>query len=275
MERIVNAVLAAVDGTPAARCVLATASAVSQVLHLDARAVYVGDSPELVAGDAQELGLPLTVMHGPPHLRIIEAGEGPDVDLVVLALHGLPKHSEPGHTARAVATHLSKPVLVVPPEEPIRPVPRKVLFPLDGTRGVSAAVRPLIATYVAAGAEVIAVHVFEPNTVPRFLDGVPDEIVWRDEFLAQHCADLGIRLETRPGPTVLALLDVATREDVDVIALGWRQNLAPAHAQIVREVLQRARRPVALIPRHHPSIASSPGLAIAGHVPHLPRPTPG
>ena len=92
--------------------------------------------------------------------------------------------------------------------------------------GVSAAVRPLIAAYVAAGAEVIAVHVFEPHTVPMFLDGVPDEIAWRDEFLSQHCADLGIRLETRPGPTVLALLDVAAAEDVDVIALGWRQNLA-------------------------------------------------
>jgi nucleotide-binding universal stress UspA family protein len=274
----VNAVLAAVDGTPAALCVLATASAVSEVLHLDARAVHVGASPESVAGLAQQFGIPLAVMHGPPHLRIVEAGESPDVDLVVLALHGIPKHCEPGHTARAVATHLSKPVLVVPPEEPIRGVPRKVLFPLDGTRGVSAAVRPLIATYVAAGAEVIAVHVFEPRTVPRFLDGVPDEIVWRDEFLAQHCSDLGIRLETRPGPIVLALLDVATREDVDVIALGWRQNLAPTHAHVVREVLQRARRPVALIPRHHSSTPSANDSVTAGQVapqPHVgagPRP---
>ena len=117
--------------------------------------------------------------------------------------------------------------------------------------------------------------VFEPHTVPRFLDGVPDEIVWRDEFLAQHCSDLGIRLETRPGPTVLALLDVAAREDVDVIALGWRQNLAPAHAQIVREVLQRARRPVALIPQHHASITTRAGLAPAGRVSPLPRPTAG
>ena len=254
MEAVVSAVLAAVDGTPAARCVMATAAAVGRVLHLDARALYVGGSPEVIAGDAQELGLPLAVMHGPADRRIIEAGEGPDVDLVVLALHGVPRHSEPGHTARAVATHLSKPVLVVPPEEPIRPFPRKVLFPLDGTRGVSAAVRPLIARYVAAGAEVIALHVFEPQTVPRFLDGAPDELMWRDEFLAQHCSDLGIRLETRPGPIVLGLLDVAAQEDVDVIALGWRQNLAPAHAQVVREVLDRARRPVALIPRHSPGL---------------------
>lgn len=246
-----STVLAAVDATPAARCVLATARAVGQALHLEARALYVGESPDAAAEYAQEYGLPLLVVGGRPDVEIIAAGERPEVELVVLALHGLPGRNEPGHTARAVATQLTKPVLVVPPDAPIREAPRKVLIPLDGSHGVSDAVRPLIASYVAAGAEVIAVHVFEPDTVPMFLDGVPDEIAWRDEFLAQHCADLGIRLETRPGPTVLALLDVAASEDVDVIALGWHQDLAPEHAVVVREVLQRARRPVALIPRSH------------------------
>jgi hypothetical protein len=244
-----STVLAAIDTTPAATCVLATARAVSQALHLDARALHVGDSPGAADDFAQEYGMPLVVVPGRPDVRIIEAGEQPDVDLVVIALHGLPGRNEPGHTARAVATQLTKPVLVVPPDAPIRENPRRVLIPLDGTRGVSTAVRPLIAAYVAAGAEVIAVHVFEPHTVPMFLDGVPDEIAWREEFLSHHCADLGIRLETRPGPIVLALLDVAATEDVDVIALGWHQSLAPERAYVVREVLQRARRPVALIPR--------------------------
>jgi nucleotide-binding universal stress UspA family protein len=245
----VSTVLAALDGTPAARCVLATARAVGRALNLDVRALHVGDTPGDAQGMAEEYGIALLTVSGRPEVRIIEAGEQPDVDLVVLALHGLPGRNEPGHTARTVATHLTKPVLVVPPDAPIRETPRKVLIPLDGTRGVSTAVRPLIARYVAAGAEVIAVHVFEPSTVPMFLDGVPDEFAWRDEFLSQHCADLGVRLETRPGPIVLALLDVAAFEDVDVIALGWRQNLAPERAVVVREVLQRARRPVALIPR--------------------------
>lgn len=244
-----STILAAIDGTPAARYVLASARAVGQALHVQARALHVGESPGAAGAYAREFGLPLLVVPGRPDARIIEEGEQSDIDLVVLALHGLPGRFEPGHTARAVATHLTKPVLVIPPDAPIREAPRKVLIPLDGTRGVSAAVRPLIATYVAAGAEVIAVHAFEPHTVPMFLDGAPDEIAWRDEFLWQHCADLGVRLETRPGPTVLALLDVAATEDVDVIALGWRQNLAPQHATVVREVLQRARRPVALIPR--------------------------
>ena len=245
-----STVLAAVDSTPAARSVLATTRALSRVLHLDARALYVGSEPGFATECAEEAGLPLVVVTGSPHRRIVEAGEHPDVDLVVLALHGLPGRNEPGQTARAVATRLTKPVLVVPPEAAVRQAPRRMLIPLDGTRGVSSALRPLIATYVAAGAEVIAVHVFEASTVPRFLDGVPDEVVWREEFLSQHCADLGIRLETRPGPIVPALLDVAEAEDVDAIALGWRQNLAPERALVVREVLLRAGRPVALVPRH-------------------------
>jgi nucleotide-binding universal stress UspA family protein len=241
-------ILAAIDGTPASRSVVVTARAVGQALHLDVQALHVGRGPGEAAEYAEELGLPLVVVRGRPDVRIVEAGERPDVELVVLSLHGLPGRNEPGSTARAVATRLTKPVLVVPPEAPIRESPSRVLIPLDGTHGVSAAVRPLIARYVAAGAEVIAVHVFGPDTVPMFLDGMPDEVAWRDEFLWQHGADLGIRLETRPGPTVLALLDVAAAEDVDVIALGWRQNLAPDRAVVVREILERARRPVALIP---------------------------
>jgi nucleotide-binding universal stress UspA family protein len=257
-----STVLAAIDGTPASGPVLATAQAVARALHLEVHVLHVGRAPGRAAGYAAELDLPLVVMRGRPDLRIVEAGERPDVDLVVLSLHGVPGRTEPGSTARAVATRLTKPVLVVPPDAPIREAPSRVLIPLDGTRGVSAALRPLITRYVAAGAEVIAVHVFEPETVPMFLDGVPDEIAWRDEFLWQHCADLGIRLETRPGPTVLALLDVAAAEDVDVVALGWRQNLAPDRAIVVREILERARRPVALIPvggSHDPGGVEPPG----------------
>ena len=147
-----------------------------------------------------------------------------------------------------MATRLSKPVLVVPPDTTPRRTLTRVLFPLDGNRGVSAAMRPLIAAHVAAGFEVIALHVFQRDTVPRFLDRPEDIDVWREEFLAEHCAELGIRLATRPGPTADSLLDVAAGEDVDMIAMGWRQDLSPHHAAVVRKVLTTADRPVALVP---------------------------
>ena len=144
---------------------------------------------------------------------------------------------------------MSKPVLVVPPATAPRPTLTRVLFPLDGNRGVSDALRPLIAAYVAVGFEVIALHVFQPDTVPRFLDRPEDIDVWREEFLAEHCAELGIRLVTRPGPTTESLLDVAVAEDVDIIALGWHQDLSPHHAAVVRKVLTSSRPPR----RPHPS----------------------
>jgi nucleotide-binding universal stress UspA family protein len=194
----------------------------------------------------------MIVVPGEPADEIVRIGELADVALVVLALSDIPRRHAAGHTARAVATRLSKPVLVVPAGIPPRPTLTRVLFPLDGNRGVSTALRPLIAAYVALGFEVIALHVFRPDTVPRFLDRPEDITVWQEEFLAEHCAELGIRLLTRPGPTTESLLDVAVTEDVDIIALGWHQDLSPHHAAVVRRVLATADRPVALIPLPDP-----------------------
>jgi nucleotide-binding universal stress UspA family protein len=227
-------VLAAVDGTQAARPVLQTATRLARLLQADTLAIHVGDDPGLSREVAEELGAALIVVAGEPADEIVRAGERPDVALVVLAVCGLPEGHAPGDTARAVATRLSRPVLVVPPASAPRPTLTRVLFPLDGNRGVSDALRPLIAAYVAVGFDVIALHVFQPDTVPRFLD--------------EHCAELGIRLVTRPGPTTESLLEVAVTEDVDIIALGWHQDLSPHHAAVVRKVLTTADRPVALIP---------------------------
>jgi hypothetical protein len=49
------------------------------------------------------------------------------------------------------------------------------------------------------------------------------------------------------------LLRVADQDDVDVIALGWHQNLFPSHARVVRHVLAQADRPVALVPLPDPT----------------------
>lgn len=241
-------VLAAVDSTDAARSVLATTSAICRVLHTDAHAIHVGPDPADAATYAAELSIPLTVVHGDATSQIVAAARRDDVELLVLALNGLPGRHAPGHTARAVATALPKPVLVVPPEAPVRAAPSRVLMPLDGTQSVSVGLRPLISRYTAAGVEVVVLHVFNAKTVPRFFDGAEDALVWRSEFLAKHCAELGLRLETRPGPTVSSVLEVAAEEDVDVIALGWHQLLSERRARVVQEVLRAADRPIALVP---------------------------
>ncbi|MGB8020973.1 MAG: universal stress protein [Candidatus Nanopelagicales bacterium] len=241
-------ILAAIDDTQAARSVLSHTCAIKRALRFEARALHVGEPSDACTAFAGELDVAITFRPGEPAEGIIAAAGDPEVAMVVLALHGLPGRHVPGHTAIAVATQLTKPLVVVPPETQARTAPRRILFPLDGTEGVSRGVRPLISSCVAAGLEVVALHVFEPSTVPRFLDGSEDAAVWRDEFLARHCAEMGLRLETRTGPTIEALLDLAVQEDVDAIALGWRQDLSPERAQVVRHALTSAGRPVVLIP---------------------------
>jgi nucleotide-binding universal stress UspA family protein len=250
-------VLAAIDHTPAARPVLATTVAVARVLKAVPRAIHArgqgpaegpADGATAAEEEARSYGIPLIVVDTAPVTAIVEAAENPEVALVALALHGQPSRHAAGDTALAVVTQLSKPLLVVHPEQPVRADPKRVLFPLDGTRGVSSAVRSMISWVIGAGVEVIAIHVFDPRTVPRFLDAAEDLDMWSDEFLARHCAELGVRLEVRTGDPARATLDLAAEEDVDVIALGWRQDLTPEHARVVRTMLVEARRPVALIP---------------------------
>lgn len=242
-------VLAAIDSTPAARPVLATAVAIARVLNATPAAVHAR-SPDLriPAEEAGAIGVPLALADGQPVSAIVEAAERPEVAMVVLALHGQPGRHAPGHTALAVVAQLTTPVLIVPPDKPVRSNPKRMLFPLDGTRGVSAAVESMIASLRGAGVEVVAIHVFDAETVPQFLNGAHDLDIWAGEFLARHCRELGVRLELRSGDPAKAILDLAEAEDIDVIALGWRQNLSPDRARVVRTVLGEAGRPVALVP---------------------------
>lgn len=261
-----NVVLAAIDATEAARPVLATAVGLSHTLQVATRALHVAGegNPRVPADLAEEFDVPFELAgpaaHSDKVAAIVAAAEDPDVSAVVLALHGLPGGAEagpdqqptgrqPGRTALAVTAQVTKPVVVVPPDQPITAAPRRVLFPLDGTHRVSTAVHATVRTYVEAGFEAIAVHVFEPKTVPRFLDGPADAVIWADEFAArQHVAELGVRLVVGVGEPVAKLLQVADAEDVDMIALGWRQDLSAERSRVVRGILARSTRPVALIP---------------------------
>jgi nucleotide-binding universal stress UspA family protein len=245
----VRLVLAAIDDTPAARPVLATTVAIAHVLKLSPAAVYArGKGLHVPDKDAAALGVPLSIVDAPPVTAIVETAERPDVELVVLALHGQPAGHAAGHTALAVMAQLTKPVVVVPPEDPVRDHPKRMLFPLDGTQAASAAVQSMITALRGVGVEVIVAHVFDAQTVPRFLDRPDDLDVWADEFLARHCAQPGLRIELRRGDPAQAILTLATAEDVDLIALGWRQDLSADRAQVARTILTEARRPVALVP---------------------------
>jgi len=82
--------------------------------------------------------------------------------------------------------------------------------------------------------------------------------VWEREFLARYCSQPGTRLHTRRGWASSAILEVATAEHADVIALGWAQDLSPGKAAVVREVLGKATVPVMLLP-----LSAQPGAGTA------------
>ncbi len=247
---VVTTILAAIDDSDACVPVLASAVAFARAVGAEARALHAGAGathrPELEAAAA---GVPLVVVDGPPVTAIVEQAARPDVLTVVLAARREPAGShEPGQTALAVLAQSTKAVLVVPPKEPVRTRPHRALVPLDGTRAVSSAVRSTIQQLVNLGADVVVLHVFDANTVPRFLDKLRDLEIWASEFVARNIQVSDVRLELRIGDVANATLDLASTEDPDVIVLGWRQDLSSQRYTIVRRLLVEARHPILLIP---------------------------
>ena len=103
--------------------------------------------------------------------------------------------------------------------------------------------------FARAGVDLVALHVFDAETVPRFWDQAAHaRRAWAEEFLARYCAQPGARLELRTGVAGERVLDVAEAEGADMIALGWSQQLDPGRARTVRRAVLDAVVPVMLVP---------------------------
>jgi hypothetical protein len=99
--------------------------------------------------------------------------------------------------------------------------------------------------------EVVVLHVLEEARLPSFTEQPQHESnEWAREFLHRYCpTGVGkVQLEFRVGETAHLVAVVAEEFDVDVIALGWAQELAADRAPVVRATLARSTRPVALVP---------------------------
>jgi len=149
-----------------------------------------------------------------------------------------------------VAQQSAKPVVLVPAA--VRDVPsriRRVLLPLDGTARSAAAVAEAAERFVRGGAELVVLHVFDAETVPRFWDQHAHAgQAWEQEFLARYCALPGARLELRSGGAAEHVAKVAGAEQADMIALAWSQRLEPGRAAAVRRTILDAEVPVMLVP---------------------------
>jgi nucleotide-binding universal stress UspA family protein len=247
-------VLAAVDDSTAAAPVLAVGQVMASLLDMPLEAVHVREGDKQTAvGVAERAGVPLRVVEGPPVEGIADAAADPAVGLVVVGARGQPAGPRPaGHIAVAVAERIDKPVLVVPPDVTVadggRPI-RRVLVPLEGSQESTDAIAASLRDLAGAGVELVGVHVFDTTTVPRFWDRPGHtEQTWAAEFLSRWCTEPGVDLHLRRGSAPTTIVEIAGSGQVDLIALGWAQDLSPGRAEVVRAVLTHACVPVLLVP---------------------------
>jgi len=149
-----------------------------------------------------------------------------------------------------VAQRSAKPVVLVPAGT--RRLPRRirrVLLPLNGTARSAAAVAEAAERFARGGAELVVLHVFDAETVPKFWNQhAHASQAWEQEFLARYCALPGARLELRSGDAAEHVAKVAGAEQADMIALAWSQRLEPGRALVVRRAVLDAGVPVMLVP---------------------------
>lgn len=139
-----------------------------------------------------------------------------------------------------------------------------ILVGVDGSAGSAAALRWAARLALAAGAEVVAVHVLDPATEDVRPLGLPRAILneadWRDaiqgELEATWCEPLaraGVRHRTRveqgqPGP---CLAELASQEHADLLVTGQRglSGLTQlVHGSVSAYLTHHAPCPVAVVP---------------------------
>lgn len=246
-------VLAAIDDSAAAAPVLDAARAIGGALHASVQAFHVDEEGQATAtGLADRAGVPVRVVRGDPLAEILEAASDPAVSIVVVGARDQIAGPRPvGHIARAAIERTGKAVLVVPPDAPTDSAPalRRVLVPLEGAQDTAEAVAAPLRRLSQAGVEILALHVFDAEHVPRFWDQPAHaEQGFASEFRARWCEEPTTPLRLRTGSPPGTVLDVAAAEDVDLIALAWSQDLSAGRGAVVRAALTDAHVPVLLLP---------------------------
>lgn len=245
--------LAAIDNSAAARPVLAVAGELGDLLRSEVAAVHVReDGARTARAEARAAGVELRELADPTEESLLREARRPGVAVLVVGARGIPAASgRIGHVALELITALDRPVLVVPSEVELPFRLRRVLVPLDGTLTTTLALREMIDLVCETDVELIALHVLDERSLPRFVDQPQHEVeAWAGEFLARYCPGRpdAARLEVRVGPPGRHVLEVARDVRADLLVLGWSQDLSPGRAKVVREAIERGTVPTLLVP---------------------------
>lgn len=252
-------VLAAIDDSAAARCVLSAAGRLASLVGVGVEALHVvEESPrKTAAATAAAAGVPFHETTGEAVDRIVEETRAPGVVAVVVGCRSLEAGPAVGHVALSVIPAVDKPILAVPPSVPEVRRFERILVPLDGTGATSTALRDVLGdVHRLDGPELVALHVFEPDSLPPFGDQLTHEVeAWSEEFLDRYAPvrPEGMRLELRVGMPADVVRSLVEEVDADLVAVGWSQDLAPGRASVVRALLRSSAVPVLLLPTRQPA----------------------
>jgi nucleotide-binding universal stress UspA family protein len=124
-----------------------------------------------------------------------------------------------------------------------------MLVPLNGTVVAAQSVQPALDLAAAGDLEVIVVHVFGEDRIPRFTDQPQHETTaFAHEFVARYAPGIPTQLELRVGIPADEVLDAAVALRADLLALSWSQGLEHGRAQVVKRLLADSPIPLLLLP---------------------------
>lgn len=242
-------VLAALDASPAARSVLDAAVAFGELTGAEVEAVHAGHDSDVPRWVASQHGVPLRLLAGAAQTSLLAALAEEEAIAAVFGARGMRGGRRPaGHTAMRVLEAATKPVVVVPPDGALSVASHRVLIPLEGDPASSQSVRDRLVPMLAPAAELVVVHVFTPDTMPRVLDRPRRDLeLLGEEFVARFCPGAtSIRLRT--GGVGRQIGEVAAEEGAGLVVLSWSRDMSAGHAAVVRHVLAESDVSVLLLP---------------------------
>ena len=250
-------ILALLDASPSARPVLDGAIRLAEVMGAPVQALHMRTAPgsERLAVDLSSArGIGLEIIDDPVEEALLRLLATRHVHVGVVGARSTAGGRRPvGSVTRAIIERSPIPVLVVPPESVDPPPFRRALVPLEGTRPTSDPVRAWM-PHLAQRMELVVLHVFTPETVPRMLDRPVRDMVMLSETFADRHLPGAAGTELRSGHAARHIVDMCRRRGtgaergIDLVILSWLQPIGPGRAQTVQEVLSLSPLPTLLLP---------------------------
>jgi len=258
----VSIVLAVIDSGKSAEPVLEAAARVGELAGARVEAVYMSGSATFekrVASFARRAGVPLrqlTDTEGADDL--VAAVARPEVVAAVVGARTKPADQHPvGPLVRHLLERTEKPIVVVRPDLVTRPVLRRLLVPLEGTKASTQPVLEHLRALLPDGIELVVLHVFTEETLPAMLDRPARDLqILGKEFLHRHLPGAH-RIEMRQGSVSRSVAEVSGQQESDLIVLSWSQDASPGRAEVIREVLTSSPVPVLLLPASPPAAGAT------------------